>query len=95
MRQAFGAVTEAELAATDLLHQSREGVPRDGVVLDERGERHVVVEQGGDDLAEAVVELDRLAMLERDVGGDVRAVGLEAGSLGLLDRRVLDDEQIV
>ena len=75
VRQPPGPVDEAVLAAADVGHVAGEGVPRDAVVLDEHRQLHAVVEQGGHDLADAVVPLARRVVRERDVGGDVRAVG--------------------
>jgi len=36
--QAFGAVDELPLAAPEFAHVAGEGVPRDGLVLDQRGD---------------------------------------------------------
>ncbi len=70
------------------------GIPRRSVMFVKRGQFHPCVEQGGDDLAEAMVEMNEVGggqwLIMNDVAelfGKVHAVGFEVG--------IFDNQQAV
>ena len=75
--------------------RSPSGLPRDAAVLLQRGQPHPFVEQGGDDLTQAMVELDRVRLVELALVGDVADRPVEAGAVRGLEVGVLDHEQPV
>jgi hypothetical protein len=95
-REPFRSFAQAELLVVALDHECLpERHPRDVAVLLQRGQPHPFVEQGGDDLAQAVVELDSVRLVELALVGDVADRPVEASAAGCLEVRVLDHEQPV
>ena len=94
MGDALWLLAQLPFVGGDHVHLPRQRLPRDSVVLDQRGDLHPLVEQRGDDFAEPVAPVVREVVLEARLAIDVGPRGLVDGRRLVLEVRVADHERI-